>query len=124
VVAFVAALRLGESDRRLGITLIVNGLEDDDHAKSPNRKEVRETFVILSVGFQGHNPWLLLVATAFVAHRKPVHHSPAKPPFRKDDRAVLVVRTSSLLHKCFSDSSILSVTQMHENPAIAAPQRQ
>ena len=35
-----------------GITRIFNGLEDD-HAKSPSRKEVQKYLVSISLGFQG-----------------------------------------------------------------------
>ena len=36
-----------------GITRIVNGLEDDDHAKSPSRKEALRYLDALSLGFKG-----------------------------------------------------------------------
>jgi hypothetical protein len=36
-----------------GITRIVNGLEDDDHAKSPSRKEAERYLDALSLGFKG-----------------------------------------------------------------------
>jgi len=81
VVALFASLRLGEkkqSDGRRalaraptpfnfrgvpikskdGITRIVNGLEEDDHAKSPSRKEAQANRVNPSLGFQGRSPWL------------------------------------------------------------------
>jgi hypothetical protein len=43
-----------------GIARVVNGLEEDIHAKSPSRKDAQGSRATLSLGFQGRSPWLCL----------------------------------------------------------------